>query len=124
MKKIRFTLAMMALVLCSLTVNAHDFEVDGVFYNITDSTELTVEVTYGGELITSDVNCSVYRGDIVIPTTVTQGETTYRVTSIGSSAFYQAKELTSVTISEGLTSIGLGHSPSVILVLSLYPKVL
>ena len=108
MKKIRFTLAMMALVLCSLTVNAHDFEVDGVFYNITDSTELTVEVTYEGELITSDVNCSVYRGDIVIPTTVTQGETTYRVTSIGSSAFYQAKELTSVTISEGLTSIGLG----------------
>ena len=99
---------MMALVLCSLTVNAHDFEVDGVFYNITDSTELTVEVTYEGELITSDVNCSVYRGDIVIPTTVTQGETTYRVTSIGSSAFYQAKELTSVTISEGLTSIGLG----------------
>ena len=108
MKKIRFTLTIMALVLCSLTVNAHDFEVDGVFYNITDSTELTVEVTYEGELITSDVNCSVYRGDIVIPTTVTQGETTYRVTSIGSSAFYQAKELTSVTISEGLTSIGLG----------------
>ena len=100
MKKIRFTLAMMVVLLCTAKVSAHDFEVDGVFYNITDSTELTVEVTYEGELITSDVNCSVYRGDIVIPTTVTQGETTYRVTSIGSSAFYQAKELTSVTISE------------------------
>ena len=73
--------------------------------------KLTVEVTYEGQLLTdytNAVNNSSYRGDVVIPTTVTQGETTYRVTSIGSSAFYQAKELTSVTISEGLTSIGLG----------------
>ena len=99
------------LLLLPLLANAHDFEVDGVYYNITDSTELTVEVTYEGQLLTdytNAVNNSSYRGDVVIPTTVTQGETTYRVTSIGSSAFYQAKELTSVTISEGLTSIGLG----------------
>ena len=99
------------LLLLPLLASAHDFEVDGVYYNITDSTELTVEVTYEGQLLTdytNAVNNSSYRGDIVIPTTVTQGETTYRVTSIGGSAFYQAKELTSVTISEGLTSIGLG----------------
>ena len=46
MKRIRFTLAMMVVLLCTAKVSAHDFEVDGVFYNITDSTELTVEVTY------------------------------------------------------------------------------
>ena len=99
------------LLLLPLLASAHDFEVDGVYYNITDSTELTVEVTYEGQLLTdytNAVNNSSYRGDVVIPTTVTQEGITYRVTSIGGSAFYQAHELISVTISEGITSIGLG----------------
>lgn len=111
MKKLRLTQIMTALLLCVLTANAHDFEVDGVYYNITDSTELTVEVTYEGQLLTdytNAINNSSYRGDVVIPTTVTQEGITYRVTSIGGSAFYQAHELISVTISEGITSIGLG----------------
>ena len=36
------------LLLFSVAVNAHDFEVDGIYYNITSSTNKTVEVTYKG----------------------------------------------------------------------------
>ena len=39
------------LLLCATAVAAHDFEVDGIFYNITDATNQTVEVTYKGHLI-------------------------------------------------------------------------
>ena len=35
------------LLLCSVgTATAHDFEVNGIYYNITDDTNKTVEVTY------------------------------------------------------------------------------
>jgi hypothetical protein len=34
------------LLLCSTAVAAHNFELDGIFYNITDETNKTVEVTF------------------------------------------------------------------------------
>ena len=37
-----------AMLLCSIVVSAHDLEVDGIYYNITSSTDMTVEVTYRG----------------------------------------------------------------------------
>lgn len=47
MKRIRLFLVLMATVLSSLSSMAHDFEVDGIYYNITSDT--TVSVTYRGE---------------------------------------------------------------------------
>lgn len=103
MKKIRFTLAMMALVLCSLTVNAHDFEVDGVFYNITDSTELTVEVTYeGANKYNPD---SHYTGKIRIPDHVNYYGRRYTVTRIGERAFMNCDSLISVSLPESIERI-------------------
>ena len=109
MKKIRFSLAIMALVLCSLTVNAHDFEVDGVFYNITDSTELTVEVTYeGANKYNPD---SHYTGEIRIPDRVSYNGKEYLVTRIGERAFMNCDSLISVSLPESIERIeGLAFS--------------
>ena len=49
------------------------------------------------------------KADIVIaniPATVTNGGTTYNVTAIGDSVFYECGSLTSITIPDGVTSIG------------------
>lgn len=48
MKQAKFLLTSIALLLCSITISAHDFEVDGIYYNITPSTDNTVEVTHKG----------------------------------------------------------------------------
>ena len=36
------------LCIISLSASAHDFEVDGIYYNITSNENMTVEVTYRG----------------------------------------------------------------------------
>ena len=87
-----------------VNIIAHSFEVDGIYYNITDSEKLTVEVTFRGSNYNSYSN--EYTGDVVIPETVTYESKTYSVTSIGYHAFYYCSGLTSVTIPDGVTSIG------------------
>ena len=94
MKKL---LSLSALFLCSLAAWAQTFSVDGITYNITSTTELTVEVSRG-----------TYSGDIVIPEKVTYEEKDYSVTSIGEDAFSERGGLTSVTIANSVTSIGNG----------------
>ena len=79
---------------------AHDFEVDGIYYKITDETTKTVEVTYRGT--SYDEYSNEYSGSIVIPET-TSG---YSVTSIGFSAFFGCTGLTSVSIPNSVTIIG------------------
>ena len=94
------SLLLLALLLPS-TVIAHDFEVDGIYYNITSTN--TVEVTY------KDTNYNSYSGEVIIPSTVTltfpsHYQATYSVTAIGDSAFYKSS-VSSVTIPESVTSI-------------------
>ena len=92
------------LLLCSTVATAHDFEVCGIFYNITSSMEKTVEVTYKGDSYYAYSN--EYTGDVTVPSTVAYNGNTYSVTSIGKSAFGYCSGLTSVTIGDGVTSIG------------------
>ena len=94
----------MAMLLCSLTASAEDFEVDGICYNITSETDLTVEVTYKGNDYDSYSN--EYSSSITLPATVTYNGVTYSVTSIRDFAFYDCSSLTAITIPEGVTSIG------------------
>ena len=102
MKTLKSTLLTLAALLCSTVASAYDFQVDGIFYNITDSYNLTVEVTYE-----SDINgiYNSYSGDVVIPDTVTYDNQVYKVTKIGSCAFRNSNALTSVVIPEGVTLI-------------------
>ena len=44
-------------LLCSISVSAEDFEVDGIYYNITSDSEKTVEVTYKGMDSYADSGC-------------------------------------------------------------------
>ena len=104
MKTTKLWLTTIATLLCSLTASAHDFEVDGIYYEITSSADLTVKVTYRGNYSNSYSN--EYSGAVTIPSTATYNSKTYSVTSIGNLAFYGCRSLTAITIPEGVTSIG------------------
>ncbi len=97
MKTIKQLLITLAVLLCSATASAYDFEVDGIYYNILSMSDLTVEVTSG------DKN---YSGEVIIPSDVTYKSKTLTVTSIGEAAFKNCDGLTSVIIGNCVTSIG------------------
>ena len=91
------------LLLCATVTTAHDFEVDGIFYNIKDSVNKTVEVTYKG--ISYSEYFDEYTGSIVIPDIVVYNDVVYSVASIGKSAFKICTEITSIKIPNTVTSI-------------------
>ena len=77
------------MLFCTTAVCAYDFEVDGIYYNITSVADLTVAVTSGD---------TKYSGEIVIPSTVTCKSRIWSVTSIGDYAFYYCDALEDVYI--------------------------
>ena len=104
MQKTKHWLMTIAALLCCLTVSAHHFKVDGIYYDITSSAALTVGVTYQGEYPTSYSN--EYSGVVVIPETVIYNNKKYSVTSIKSEAFIDCGNITSLTIPKSVTYIG------------------
>ncbi len=93
------------MVLCvALPTLAHNFEVNGIYYNYLNKTAKTVEVTYRG--YSYDSYSNEYTGALAIPSSVTYNSTTYSITSIGNDAFRGCTGLTSVTIGNSVTSIG------------------
>ena len=91
------------LFLCAITVNAHDFEVGGIYYNITSTTAKTVEVVYkGNSWYEYD---DEYSGVITIPSSVSYDGATYSVTSIGDYAFYACDGLQTVLLPNSIVSI-------------------
>lgn len=87
------------LLICSNMIFAYDFEANGIYYNVTSTTELTAEVTSG------DNN---YSGVVSIPSSVVYKSRTLNVTAIGDGAFSNDKELFEVKIPNSVTSIGRG----------------
>ena len=102
MKQTRLWLTTITVLLCSLTASAHNFEMGGIYYDITSSTNLTVAVTYKGSKWNT---YNEYTGVVTIPESVVYNNITYRVTSIGGSAFSGCTSLTSIIIPESVTSI-------------------
>ena len=102
MKRIKHDLLVLLLMgVWGFMASAHDFEVDGIYYEI-DGNEAAV--TYRGA--DSDSYLNEYSGEEVIPESVTYDGMTYPVTSIGEYAFSDCHYLTSVTLPNTVVAIG------------------
>ena len=103
MKTLKIYFAVLFAALSTVTAFAHDFEVNGIYYNKNaDGTSVTV--TYRGNSYYAYSN--EYSGNVVIPSSVTYSGNTYAVTSIDYCAFRSCRGLTSITIPNSVTSIG------------------
>lgn len=97
MKKNIFV-CLLAVLLPCLAV-AHDFEVDGIYYNITSEENNMVEVTYPAD------KKGFYKDVVFIPEKVNYDGKEYTVTAIGERAFEYNYELLSVVMPNTIRSI-------------------
>ena len=74
--------------------------IDGIYYNL-NKTKQIATVTYKDTLYNS------YSGHVIIPDSITYGQLSYKVTSIGKNAFYGCKDLRSIIFPNSLLSIGI-----------------
>ena len=102
MKKNIF-LSLLLVALSSISLVAHDFEVDGIYYKINDD-GVSVSVTYKGSSYSSGSN--TYSGHVTIPAEVSYNEVTYHVTAIAGDAFRGCKGLTNIDLPNTITQIG------------------
>lgn len=93
MKKI---LTIFIFAILPLIASADIIEISGIYYDLINKAR-TAEVTK---------NPNNYSGDVVIPPSVEYLGVTYNVTSIGSNAFAYSSDLNSITIPNGVISIG------------------
>lgn len=93
----KILLASLLALLMPASMVAYDFEVDGLYYNLTGPDY--VGVTY------HDANYNSYSGDITIPSSIEVDGNTYTVNSIEPNAFRGSTDLTSVTLPQSVGSI-------------------
>ena len=97
MKTIKLLLTTIAVLLCSVMANAYDFEVDGIRYDITSFTDLTVKASSLSE---------TFVGDLVIPSKVQFSGKELIVTEVGDDFATENESILSLTIDNGIDSIG------------------
>lgn len=102
------TLALLTAVLCALSANAYDFEVEAygsdynLYFNIlSNSTVELASCMYNGD----DPYEDSYNDEIFIPSQVTHGNVDYTIVSIGDRAFYGC-QISRITLPETILSIG------------------
>ena len=84
---------------------AHDFEMNGIYYNIIPDNK-SVQVSCYGDRYSRVPDEYKYKGSVVIPEMVNYRGVNYNVTSIGFGAFSGCDGLTSITIPNSVTTIG------------------
>ena len=82
-------------VVFSISAFGYDVQVNGIYYNLLSKAK--------SALVTSGDN--KYTGDVVIPASITVEGVDYNVTSIENRAFYECRELTSISIPNSVTTI-------------------
>ena len=80
-----------------LPATAYDFEHNGIYYNV-NADGVTVSVTYAP-------GYSSYSGSVSVPRSIVYGGESYRVTAVGSNAFFGCEDLVSLTLPEGIVLI-------------------
>ena len=103
MKLITKKLWVFVAMLCTLiSASAYDFEVDGIYYNISSEANKEVSVTFKEKYL------AAYSGVVNIPSSVSYNGATYSVTAIGPAAFEECSYLKGVTIPNSVTTVGYG----------------
>ncbi|MDE5877757.1 MAG: leucine-rich repeat domain-containing protein [Muribaculaceae bacterium] len=101
----KFTLLLTA-ALFALPSLARDFEYNGLTYTVLDEDARTCETKAGDEW--NGITGNEVEGDLVIPSTVYDGDVAYSVTEIGDYAFFDCDNLASVEIPSSVIKIGYG----------------
>ena len=104
MKKVILTIIIVLSVIIS--ISAHDFSENGIYYNILSEEDLTCEVTFKGYTCN---NYYEYIGHFSIPEQVTYNSKVYKVVAIGNQAFWGNNAyggLTSISIPNTIKTIG------------------
>ena len=97
MKTIKQLLTTVAVLLCSVTANAYDFEIDGIRYDITSFSELTVKASSLSETIV---------GELTIPSEVEFSGKVLKVLEIGDDFASSNLQISSLSVDDGIISIG------------------
>ena len=97
-------LLLLGLLIGSRSAGAYDFMLDGIYYKF-NLDRYTVSVVDDGNRYTSFPHVE-YRGDIVIPQTLTYQGENYTVTAIGDNAFSSCDSLTSISFPSTIKTIG------------------
>lgn len=85
MKQLKFTFLLTVLMsMVGIKAFTHDFEVDGMYYNIVSISDLTCEVTYQGS---EYLDQYTYSGEITVPEVVHYNGRSLKVVGIGDYAF-------------------------------------
>lgn len=93
-------LLILVMMLMPIAASADAVVIDGIYYNL---------ITKGGANVAEVTkNTGDYRGNVVIPSSITYEGSNYLVNAIGKEAFYFCTELNSVSIPESIESIGSG----------------
>ena len=90
----------MASALTPYSYDNYDFELDGIYYKISNDSAWVTYQRWNGDHVSN------YWGAVVIPSVITYQGKTYPVTAIDTYAFKNCSGLTSVTIPESIRTIG------------------